>query len=163
MAAPIVAGIAALARALNPDASAADVIRVLKQTATRPSGAWTPDLGWGIVNAGAALNATAAIDRRPPTSKLRGPARVRTTRTSTLTWTGRDPARAKLRASGIAHFDVYRSTNRGAYKRIKRTTSTSLRVRMRAGSRYRFYTVAVDKAGNREAVPPKPDLSTRVG
>jgi subtilisin family serine protease len=163
MAAPIVAGIAALARALNPDASAADVIRVLKQTATRPSGAWTPELGWGIVNAGAALTATAAIDRRPPTSKLRGPARVRTSRSSTLTWTGRDPARAKLRPSQIAYFDVYRSTNRGAYKRIKRTTGTSLRVRMRTGSRYRFYTVAVDNAGNREAVPPKPDLSTRVG
>ncbi len=163
MAAPIVAGIAALARALNPDASAADVIRVLKQTATRPSGAWSPELGWGIVNAGAALSATAAIDRRPPSSKLRGPARVRTARTSKLTWTGRDVARAKLRASGIAHFDVYRSTNRAAYKRIKRTTGTSMRVRMRAGSRYRFYTIAVDKAGNREAVPPKPDLSTRVG
>ena len=163
MATPIVAGIAALARALNPDATAADVIRVLKQTATRPSGAWSPELGWGIVNAAAALNATASIDRRPPTSKLRGPTRVRIARTSTLTWTGRDAALPKLRASGIAHFDIFRSTNRGAYKRIKRTSSTSLRVKMRAGSRYRFYTIAVDKAGNREAVPPKPDLSTRVG
>ena len=38
-----------------------------------------------------------------------------------------------------------------------------MHVQMRAGSRYRFYTIAVDKAGNREAVPPKPDLSTRVG
>ena len=163
MAAPIVAGIAALARALNPDARATDVIRVLKQTASRPSGEWSPELGWGIVNAGAALAATAAIDRRPPTSKLRGPTRVRTTRTSKLSWTGRDPAAAKLSASGIAHFDVYRSANRGAYKRIKRTARRSLSVRMRTGSRYRFYTVAVDKAGNREAVPSKPDLSTRVG
>jgi serine protease len=163
MAAPIVAGIAALARALNPDATAADVVRVLKQTATRPSGGWTPDLGWGIVDAAAALRVVAAIDRRPPTSKLRGPARVRTTRTSKLSWSGRDPALAKLRPSGIAYFEVYRSSNRGAYRRIKRTTGRSLRVRMRAGSRYRFYTIAVDKAGNREAVPPRPDLSTRVG
>jgi subtilisin family serine protease len=163
MAAPIVAAIAALARTLNPDTHAADVIRVLKETATRPAGSgWTPELGWGIVNATAALNAVASIDRRPPTSKLRGPALVRGTRTSKLTWTGKDVARPKLRASGIAHYDVYRSTNRGRYQRIKRTTSTSLSVRMRSGSRYRFYTIAVDKAGNREAVPPKPDLSTRV-
>jgi hypothetical protein len=163
MAAPIVAAIAALARTLNPDAHASDVIRALKQTATRPAGSgWTPELGWGIVNAAAALNAVASIDRRPPTSKLRGPTRVGGTRTSRLTWTGSDPARPKLRASGIAYFDVYRSTNRGRYKRIKRTTSRSLSVRMRSGSRYRFYTIAVDKAGNREAVPPKPDLSTRV-
>ena len=49
MAAPIVAAIAALARALNPDAHAADVIRALKQTATRPAGSgWNPELGWGI-------------------------------------------------------------------------------------------------------------------
>jgi subtilisin family serine protease len=164
MAAPIVAGIASLARALNPDAHAADVIRALKETASRPAGAgWTPDLGWGIVNAAAALRAVAAIDRRAPVSKLRGPARVRKPRTSTLRWTGRDPALAKLRPSGIAYYDVYRSTNRGTYKRITRTRGTSLRVRMRAGSRYRFYTIAVDKAGNREAVPARPDLSTRVG
>ncbi len=164
MAAPIVAAIAALARNLNPDAHAADVIQALKSTATRPAGSgWTPELGWGIVNAAGALSAIAALDRRAPSSKLRGPARVRRARTSKLTWTGRDAARAKLRASGIAYFDVYRSTNRGAYKRIKRTSKTALNVRMRSGSRYRFYTIAVDKAGNREAVPPKPDLSTRVG
>jgi serine protease len=164
MAAPIVAAVAALARALNPDARAADVIRALKETATRPAGSgWTPELGWGIVNAGAALNVIAGLDRRAPTSKLRGPARVRQTRTSKLRWTGRDAARPKLRASGVAYYDVYRSTNRGRYKRIKRTTSTALNVKMRSGSRYRFYTIATDKAGNREAIPPRPDLSTRVG
>jgi subtilisin family serine protease len=164
MAAPIVAAIAALARALNPDAHAADVIRALKETATRPAGSgWTPELGWGIVNAAAALNAVASIDRRPPTSKLRGPARVRATRTSKLRWTGKDVARPKLRPSGIAYYDVYRSTNRGPYKRIAHTSGTALNVKMRAGARYRFYTIAVDRAGNREAVPPKPDLSTRVG
>ena len=164
MAAPIVAAVAALARALNPDARAADVIHALKQTASRPAGTgWSPELGWGIVNAGAALNAVAAIDRRPPASKLRGPTRVRRARMVTLKWSGSDPALPKLRASGIASFAVYRSTNRSPYKRIKRTPGTSMKVRMRAGSHYRFYTIAVDKAGNREGVPRKPDLSTRVG
>ncbi|MEJ7797867.1 MAG: S8 family serine peptidase [Solirubrobacteraceae bacterium] len=163
MAAPIVAATAALTRTLNPDLSAAEVIRVLKQTASRPAGSgWTPELGWGIVNAGAALNAAAAIDRTAPASKLRGPKRVRRPRTVKLTWSGSDPAPVKLTASGIAHYEVYRSTDRKAYKRIKRTSKTSLRVLTRAGSRYRFYTIAVDKAGNREAVPRRRDLSTLV-
>ena len=163
MAAPIVAGAAALARTLNPDVRAADIIRVLKQTASRPAGSgWTPELGWGILNAGAALSAVAAIDRRAPTSKLRGPSRVRTPRRVKLTWTGRDRTLPKLRSSGIARYDVFRSTNRKAYKRIKQTSKTSMSVRMVAGSRYRFYTVAVDRAGNREAVPSKPDLSLRI-
>jgi len=163
MAAPIVAAVAALVRARNPDLNAGDVIRLLKDTASRPpGGGWNPELGWGIVNAAGALAAASSIDRRPPTSKLRGPARVRQPRAVSLTWSGRDPALGQLPASGVAYFDVYRSTNRGRYARIKRTTATSLRVLMRAGSRYRFYTIAVDKAGNREAVPPRPDLSTRV-
>ena len=165
MAAPIVAAIAALARALNPDAqrrrrhprAQADRVAPVRR-------GWSPELGWGIVNAGAALSAIAAIDRRPPTSKLRGPARVRTARTSKLTLDRPRPARGE--AARVRDRATTTSTARPtarAYKRIKRTSSTSLRVRMRAGSRYRFYTIAVDKAGNREAVPPKPDLSTRVG
>jgi hypothetical protein len=164
MAAPIVAATAALARALNPDVHAADVIRVLKDTASRPAGSgWSPELGWGILNAGAALAAVRTIDRRPPVSKLRGPSLVRQPRVVKLIWSGRDRAPAKLTASGIAYYEVYRSTNRGAYRRIKHTKATGLSVRMLPGARYRFYTVAVDKAGNREAVPAKPDLSTRVG
>jgi serine protease len=163
MAAPIVAAVAALVRAVNPDLSAADTIRILKQTASRPAGTgWNPELGWGIVNGGGALSAAVGTDRREPVSKLRGPKRVRTARSVTLRWSGRDAAVAGLRASGVAYYDVYRSANRGAYKRIKRTSNKSLRVRVRRGSRYRFYTRAVDKAGNREAVPPRPDLSMRV-
>ena len=163
MAAPIVAGIAALARTLNPDLKAPEVIRVLKETATRPAGSsWGPELGWGIVNAGAALTAVAAIDRSAPASKLRGSKRVRRARTVNVTWTGRDKARAKLRPSGIAHYEVFRATDRGAYKRIKRTSKTKLRVLAKAGVRYRFYTIAVDRSGNREAVPPRPDLTMRV-
>ena len=39
MAAPIVTAIAALARTLNPDLTATEVVRLLKQTARRPAGA----------------------------------------------------------------------------------------------------------------------------
>ena len=56
MAAPMVAAAAALVRHLNPDMPAAEIVRLLKQTARRPAGTgWTPELGWGILDAGAAL------------------------------------------------------------------------------------------------------------
>jgi subtilisin family serine protease len=160
MAAPIVAGVAAMARHLNPDASAADIVMALKQSAARPAGSgWTPDLGWGILDAGAALNAVRAIDRRAPHSKLSG---RRKGRVLTLRWTGKDAAPANLTPSGIDVYDVYRSANRRPYQRIKRTRKTTLKVRVKPGSLYRYYTIAIDKAGNREAPPSKPDLSMRV-
>jgi subtilisin family serine protease len=164
MAAPMVAATAALVRHFNPDLHAPDVIRLLKQTATRPAGtAWTPDLGWGIVNAGAALSAARTIDRRPPRSTLRAPTRVPTPRSITLRWRGTDTATAGLVASGVDRYEIYRSTNRRAYRRIATTHATSMKLRVRRGSRYRFYSIAIDRAGNREPVPARPDRSTRVG
>jgi hypothetical protein len=38
-----------------------------------------------------------------------------------------------------------------------------MKFRVQRGSHYRFYSIAVDRAGNREPVPARPDLSTRVG
>lgn len=163
MAAPIVAGIAALVRQVNPDTTAKDVIGVLKQSATRPAGSgWSPELGWGVVDAAAAVSAVRAIDRRAPESELSGLKRVRKARSFTLRWSGRDPAPAGLTASGIAVYEVYRSANRRPYRRIKRTRATKMKVPVKAGSHYKYYTIAIDRAGNREAVPPRPDLITRV-
>jgi subtilisin family serine protease len=163
MAAPIVAGVAAMARELNPDATVADIIRTLKETASRPAGsAWSPELGWGIVDAAAAMNAVRAIDRRAPRSRLRGERRVRRARSVTLRFRGSDTAPTGLTPSGVDVYEVYRSANRRAYRRIKRTRKASLKMKVKPGSLYRFYTVAVDKAGNREAAPAKPDLSMRV-
>ncbi|MDQ3722641.1 MAG: S8 family serine peptidase, partial [Actinomycetota bacterium] len=163
MAAPIVAGVAAMARELNPDATAADIIRALKENATRPAGSgWNADLGWGILDAAAAMGAVRAIDRRAPESKLSGRTRVRNARSVTLRLTGADAAPPALQASGIDVYEVYRSANRRAYKRLTRTRKASMKVQLKPGSLYRFYTVAVDKAGNREAAPSKPDLSLRV-
>jgi serine protease len=164
MATPMVTAIAAMVKHLNPDLRAADVIRLLKQTATRPAGtSWTPELGWGIVNPLAALSVARAVDRRPPSSKLRGPKSVRTARSITLRFTSADvPPSPGVLASGVDHVEVWRATNGGHYKRLKNTTAPSLKVRVRRGSRYRFYSIAVDHAGNREPVPARPDLSTRV-
>jgi subtilisin family serine protease len=163
MAAPIVSGIAALVRQVNPDATAQDVIIALKQSATRPAGSgWNAELGWGIVNAAAAVGAVRAIDRRAPRSQVSGRTRIRRARWFTLRWSGQDAAPAGVIASGVDTYEVYRSTNRRPYRRIKRTRDTKLKVAVQPGSRYRYYTIAVDKAGNREVVPPRPDLSTRV-
>jgi serine protease len=161
MAAPMVTATAALVHHFNPELSAADVIRLLKQTATRPAGTgWTPELGWGIVNAGAALSAARTIDRHPASSRLRGPKRVRDGRSIVLRLSGSDTAPPGLVASGIDHYEIYRSANRRAYRRIKTTRTARLRLHVRRGSRYRFYSIAVDRAGNREPVPKRPDLST---
>jgi serine protease len=51
-----VAGIAALVWAARPTLTNVQLARVLEQTATRPTGVgWTRTLGWGIVNARAAV------------------------------------------------------------------------------------------------------------
>jgi hypothetical protein len=81
----------------------------------------------------------------------------------TLRWNGGDPAPAGLVSSGVDRYEIYRSTNRRAYRRIKTTHATSMKLAVRPGVRYRFYSIAIDRAGNREKAPPTPDLSTRVG
>ena len=74
MAAPQVAAVAAMMRSLNPDATLVDVLTTLKRTATRPAGVgWTSDVGWGILNANAALQAIRRVDRLAPVSRLSSP------------------------------------------------------------------------------------------
>ncbi len=163
MAAPMVAATAALMRNLNPDLRALEVVRIIKETAQRaPGSGWNPELGWGILNAGAAVRVAATADRRAPTSRARGASRVRRARRFTVRWSGRDTVVPGLQPSGVRRFDLFRSTDRGPYRRIARTPGTSIRLRAVPGARYRFYTLAVDNAGNREAVPRRPDLTTRV-
>lgn len=163
MATPIVAGVAAMARHLNPDASLPEILRALKESARRPAGSgWNPELGWGILDAAAALNTVRAIDRRAPQSKLTGRTRVRKSPTVTLRWSGTDRAPAGLQSSGIHVYEVYRSANRRPWRRVARTRATRLKVKVKPGSSYRWYTIAIDRAGNREAVPPRPDLTMRV-
>ncbi|HTN23921.1 MAG TPA: S8 family serine peptidase [Solirubrobacteraceae bacterium] len=164
MATPMVTATAALVKHFNPDLRAADVVRLLKETASRPAGTgWTPELGWGIVNPTAALTAARLIDRRPPSSKISGPKSVRSARAITLRLKGRDKSPAAgIVASGIARYEIYRSTNGARYKRVKSTSAASVRFQVRRGSRYRFYSIAVDRAGNREDVPSRPDVSFRV-
>jgi hypothetical protein len=147
----------ALVRHLNPDLTAGEIVRLIKQTARRPAGVWTAGLGWGILDAGAALTRAASLDRRAPASRVK-PLPARTAqRTVTVRWSAADPAPAGVRASGTARFELWRATDDGPFRRLYSTTRTARRVILRRGGRYRFYSVAIDHAGNREAAPRQAD------
>jgi subtilisin family serine protease len=75
MAAPQVAAVAAMIRQLAPNLSAAQIIRLLELTARRaPRSGWNPELGWGILDAGAAVAAAQVLSHRAPATRAR-PAR----------------------------------------------------------------------------------------
>jgi serine protease len=162
MSTPQVAALAALVSDLNPYLSVREKLRLIKQTARR-SGGWSSELGWGIIDAGRALDAARLIDHRPPSSRARARHRLRVHRggrriKARLRWSGSDPAgRPQLVPSGLRSFAVYMKRGRGHYRRLRRATRGHLlRLRLRPGV-YRFYTRAVDSAGNREAVPHHAD------
>jgi serine protease len=158
MATPMVAATGALMRHLNPDLGVAEIVRMIKETARRAAGTgWTADLGWGILDAGAALRKAAAADRRAPSSRVATLAARTHKRTITVRWTGTDTSPTGVRASGISRYELWRSTEGGRFRRLFSTTRTSRRVTLRRGARYAFYSVAIDHAGNRERAPKQPD------
>jgi subtilisin family serine protease len=162
MAAPQVAATGALIRKLNPDLSAARILRIVKDNARRTSGTgWAPDLGWGILDAGAAVRAARDTDLRAPTSSVRAPSRTRG-RSITLKLHGRDGGPPGVLVSGVSKYRVYRSTDGRRPVKIAVTRHTRLRLKARRGARYAFYVQAVDKAGNVQAFPAKPGARTRV-
>lgn len=162
MAAPQVGAVAALMRRLNPDLGASDVIRVLEATARRSAGAgWTSDLGWGILDAGAALDAARRIDRRAPISRPYARARTRA-RSVLLQVVASDPAPAGLIASGVASVELFGAPAGRPVRRLARLApGARFRLRGRAGQLWRLRTVAVDRAGNREHPPSAVEARVR--
>ena len=161
MAAPQVTALAALVGNLNPFLSAQQKIRLIKETARR-TGGWSPDTGWGILDAGRAVRAAQRMDRNAPASKARAKRRVRPgSRRARLRvrWRGSDaPGTPSLIPSGVASYDLYMKRDRGGYRRVRRATRrASTVVRLRTGV-YRFYTRARDGAGNVEAKPRRADV-----
>jgi len=162
MATPQVAGLAGLVADLNPWLTVHDRIRLIKSSARR-SGGWSPSLGWGIIEAGAAISAARRVDRNPPRSRARVKKRVRIRSGRRrvkvrVRWRGLDPVgHAGLIASGVRSFDLYMRRGRGRYRRVRRGTRRhSAVLRLRRGT-YRFYTRARDRAGNRESRPRRAD------
>jgi serine protease len=166
MATPQVAALAALVGNLNPWLTLHEKLRLIKESARR-SGGWSPQLGWGILDAGHAIEAARRIDHLAPSSRLRARRRVRLRRgrraAVRLRLTGGDPAgRPGLIPSGLRSFDVYLKSGRGRYRRIRRgTAKRSTLVRLRPGV-YRLYTIALDRAGNRERAPRRADVRLTV-
>jgi hypothetical protein len=111
------------------------------------------------VPAGADL--TVAVDTVRPTSTSSAPA-TRTYAPIPVNWTASDPAGG----SGLARVDLYvqtpgQTTYIQAMSQSASPTSGTFNYMPGAGNgTYRFYTVAVDAAGNAEAAPATPDAST---
>ena len=166
MSAPQVTALAALVADLNPRLTLPEKLRLIKRTARR-SGGWNADLGWGILDAGAAVAAARRVDRVAPRSKVRrrraAPIRRGRRARVRLRWAGRDPAGgAGLLPSRVRSYDLYVKRGRGRYRRVRRGARRRTAVlRLRRG-RYRFYTRARDRAGNREATPRRADLRLKV-
>ena len=167
MAAPQVAALAALVGQLNPFLSAHEKIRLIKETARR-TGGWNPDTGWGIIDAGRAVETARRIDHNPPASRARAKKRVRMRRGARraalrLRWSGSDrPGAPGLLQSGLGSYDVYMKRGRGRYRRIRRgTVRKSARLKLRRGV-YRFYTRARDRSGNIEGKPRRADVRVLV-
>jgi hypothetical protein len=164
MATPIVAAVGAMVRALNPDLSAPDVLRLLKDSARRPPGTgWGPELGWGIVDAGAALEAARVLDRRAPVSRVaRRPVARGAVRAVLRLATRRDTAPPRVLPSGVARVELWRALDGGRARRVATSAAGSrFRVALRPGRRHAFHTIAVDVAGNRERAPRRPDVVLR--
>jgi serine protease len=162
MAAPQVAGAVALVRSANPKLRHTIVVRVMKETASR-SGGWTTELGWGIVNAEAAVRRALELaqDTLPPRTSRRGGRSRRVGRRFTLRWRGKDVAPAGIRPSGVESYAVYVKRGR-RYKHIATTTDNRYRYRGRRGKRYSFHVRARDRSGNVEPQPKRPDFLVRV-
>ncbi len=99
-----------------------------------------------------------ALDVEPPSSSVAAlPADCRAQ--FPVTWSGNDNSGG----SGVSFFDVYVSENGGAFRRwLWETIDTSAVYQGNFGRTYAFYSVAVDRAGNREAAPATPDAFTTV-
>jgi subtilisin family serine protease len=160
MAAPQVTAVAALIGALNPHLTVAEKIRIVKDTARR-SGRWTPDLGWGILDAGHALDAARRVDRLTPTSRVR--VTKRRGRRVRLRFLTRDPgAERGLVPSGVTRVVLYGRRGGKPVRKLRRYRARrGVVIRLRPG-RWRLFTRAADAAGNVELSPRRPDSRVRV-
>jgi subtilisin family serine protease len=159
MATPIVAGAAALVRDMNPDLGPADVIRTIKSSAQRPEGTgWSDHLGWGIVDALAAVRLAARLDRRPPTSQVIATAPPAGDGVN-VSVAAEDPAGPPgVRVAGLRRVQIYAGQDGGDPQEVAEIPAAGqATLRLPPGHTYRLYSVATDRAGNQEAPPPKPD------
>ena len=180
MAAPQAAGLAALMRSAAPALSAAKVVRLMKLTAGN-CGRYANGIGWGTIQADRAVGAALDLDTDPPSSLIRsakvakrrsrGAAAARTRKRRVNVRLKRfDPScSSELESSGVKVVKVFASVNGGRYRRVAKTKKNKKKkmkkkvsFRVKPGRRYRLYSIAVDKAKNREPPPERPDAKIRI-
>lgn len=164
MAAPQVAATAALVSALNPDLSGRAVVQLLKRTARRGShGGWSRELGWGILDAERAVATAQATDARPPQSSVSATAGDGAGEI-TLRWTASDDGPEGVAVSGVRAVELVAVRLRDRHVELRETLRPRIRatsVRGEPGERYGFTTRALDRAGNREPQPRRPQAVAR--
>lgn len=102
---------------------------------------------------------TNTIDSAAATSRVADLPQVVNSGKFRVTWEGTD----EENGSGLQDYTVYVSDNGGPFVPwLQRTTQTSAVYTGKFGHTYRFYTVAQDHVGNREA-KTTPDTQTQVG
>ena len=105
--------------------------------------------------AGATIYTVTIVDNDPPSSAVNPLPALTTTTDIPLSWTGT--------ADAVA-YDVYVSDNDSPFSPfVLGTTSTTGTFTGVVGHTYRFYSVAVDDAGNVETFPSAPDTGTTIG
>jgi serine protease len=174
MATPQVSGVAALIRAVKRGMAPDKVSHLIKATASN-CGTYVNGMGWGLIRADQAVAAAIDKDITPPVSNVRS-AKPAHARGASVAARGRkvvnirikrhDPAgqscAGKLPVSGVRKVIVFASANGGRYHRIAKTKKTKVHFRARRGRHYTFFSIAVDRAGNREGAPAQADAKTRV-
>jgi serine protease len=169
MATPQVAGLVALMRSARPSISASRIVKLIKLTASG-CGRYGGGLGWGIIRSDRALGAATQRDILAPSSSVRsakvghiaGRGRVAVLRLKRFDDRSETACTREIPSSGLKSVAVFASANGGPYRRIAKTGKGHVRFGAKPGRRYRFFSIAKDKAGNREAPPSQPDAKLRL-
>jgi len=162
MATPQVAGVAALIRAVKPNLANTKVVHVIKETASH-CGSYSGGIGWGVIRADQAVAAALDRDVAAPSSRIKKAKRthrVVALRIKRFDTSGSTSC-VKLPTAGVKKVLVFASANGGAYHRIGKTSKAMLFFHGKGGREYRFYSVAIDQAGNREAPPARADAKVK--
>jgi len=175
MATPQVAGLAALIRAVKPNLAAPQVAHLIKETANG-CGTYGGGIGWGVVRADHAVAAALGKELEPPMSNVRSAKLARRAAAAGLASASRARGRVinlrlkrkdaaacarDLPVAGLKTVVIFASANGGRFRRVAKTKKKKVRFRAKRGRLYRFYSIAVDKDGNREAPPPTADAKAK--
>src|SRR5262249_3922796 len=158
-----------LIRSVKQGIPAPRLVRLIKVTATN-CGQYGNGVGWGIIRTDRALAAALGRDVNPPVSRVRsakvshrpGRGRAVVLRLKRADAANNTPFTRDMSVAGVKSVAIFASANGGPYHRIAKTKKDKVRFRAKPRRRYTFFSIAVDKAGNREAAPSLADAKIRL-